>query len=132
MIACGRLKVYAIHIMYSARRIVFFYFISYFWYSRCSYKEGYVEIRAPDLTRLYVVHAWIEVQYWLLSYLFLYFGILSNFQKTAITTDYCQHVLTDSIILLSSLNFEFTWWRLFEKRIGCTKLDIYVFITNHI
>ena len=132
MIACDRRKVYAIHIMYSARRIFSFIVLAIFGFLDVVIKRVMFEIRAPDLTRLYVVHAWIEVQYWLLSYLFLYFGILSNFQKTAFTTDYCQHVLTDSIILLSSLNFEFTWWRLFEKRIGSTKLDIYVFITDHI
>ena len=26
-------------------------------------------------------------------------------------------------------DFERTWWRLFQKRVVCTKLDIYVFIT---
>jgi hypothetical protein len=27
-----------------------------------------------------------------------------------------------------SFGFERTWWRLFQKRVVCTKLDIYVFI----
>jgi hypothetical protein len=31
-------------------------------------------------------------------------------------------------LAFQSLDFERTWWRLFQKRIVCTKFDIYVFI----
>ena len=31
--------------------------------------------------------------------------------------------------LSNILDFKRTWWRLFQKRVVCTNLDIYIFIT---
>ena len=32
---------------------------------------------------------------------------------------------------LSNLDYERTWWWLFQKRVVCPKLDIYVFFIDH-
>ena len=34
-------------------------------------------------------------------------------------------------LAFQSFDFECTWWRLFHKRVVCTKLDIYVFIITN-
>jgi len=37
---------------------------------------------------------------------------------------------TLNYLAFQSLDFERTWWRLLQKRVVCTKFDIYVFITE--
>ena len=37
---------------------------------------------------------------------------------------------TLNYLAFQSFNFERTWWRLFQKCVVRTKLDIYVFMTN--
>ena len=129
MIACDRRKVYAIHIMYSARRMFIFYFISYFWYSRCSYKEGYVLDPStrfnPDICCTCLNRGPI-----LTSVLFI--SILWNFKQLPKNSNYHRLLPTCTHRFHHFASHSKFWWRLFEKRIGCTKLDIYVFITDHI
>jgi len=36
---------------------------------------------------------------------------------------------TINYLAFQSFHFERTWWRLFQKRVVCTKFDVYVFIS---
>ena len=51
----------------------------------------------------------------------------SSLISNLFTTLFCSGVMP--LFAFQSFDFEHTRWRLFQKRVVCTKLDIYIFIT---
>ena len=73
---------------------------------------------------------------WLMSYLcyvcclYLYCVVLLLgffFVLLPVSLD-CPFLISPSVFTNVPFDYECTWWRLFEKRLVCTKLDIYAFI----
>jgi hypothetical protein len=48
--------------------------------------------------------------------------------KTKVLLPQAYVTLVDYYLAFQSFDFVRTWWRLFQKRVVCTKFDIYVFI----
>jgi hypothetical protein len=48
--------------------------------------------------------------------------------KTKVLLPQAYVTLADYYLAFQSLDFDRTWWRLFQKRVVRTKFDIYVFI----
>ena len=58
-------------------------------------------------------------------------SILFLISKLDIDLPMCKATSSNRLNHFKNFDFECTWWRLFQKRILCSKLDIYVFITVH-
>ena len=63
------------------------------------------------------------IYYWNLQFLN---NVIIN--KTKVLLPQAHVTLADYYLVFESFDFVRTWWRLFQKRVVCTKLDIYVFI----
>jgi hypothetical protein len=69
------------------------------------------------------------------SIIIVYIEVIKNIQYNIdiyvhIKVLHIHIIIVSHILYLKAFDSERTWWSVFQKRAGCTKLDIYVFFTN--
>ena len=97
-------------------------------------KDVILELHVDNKSKLHVVYIlekliFKRLVFWDILLILIIMDKLSNiqmFSKIILSLIYTYYVILFGFPIF---RFERTWWRLFQKRVMCTKFDIYVFIT---